>query len=128
MKNIVTRFFKKRKSTAMIGKREAVLRSLMRRESQEIGATLFGPVPEGHRREFFCLDEHTWVWHEEWVDEKGQYQVLNTRYDIRPTEIVKSQNNGSYQRLSIDEARNFSQAVEKYIDRVGKEIYKRQIV
>lgn len=112
----------------MMTKKEAILRSLMRKESQEIGAEIFGPIPKGHRREFFCLDDHTWVWHEEWTDEKGKNQILNTRYDIRPNEILKSQNNGGYQRLSIDEAKNFSKAVDKYINRVGKEIYNRQIV
>jgi hypothetical protein len=128
MKNIVTRFFKNKKQASMMTKKEAILRSLMRKESQEIGAEIFGPIPKGHRREFFCLDDHTWVWHEEWTDEKGKNQILNTRYDIRPNEILKSQNNGGYQRLSIDEAKNFSKAVDKYINRVGKEIYNRQIV
>jgi hypothetical protein len=33
-------------------------RELIQLES-EIGAKLFGPVPQGFRREFFCLDENT---------------------------------------------------------------------
>jgi hypothetical protein len=45
-------------------------RKLIRREAK-IGGTIFGPVPAGHRREFFCLDEHSWVWHEEWIDKAG---------------------------------------------------------
>ena len=40
-------------------------RELLALES-EIGSELFGEVPKGHRREFFCLDEKTWMWHEEW--------------------------------------------------------------
>jgi hypothetical protein len=44
-------------------------RELLQLES-EIGAKLFGEVPAGHRREFFCLDEKTWIWHEEWIDPK----------------------------------------------------------
>lgn len=38
-------------STKVVSERE-----LIQREST-IGRELFGPVPEGHRREFFCLDE-----------------------------------------------------------------------
>lgn len=34
-------------------------------EEAKVGAKVFGPVPAGVRREFFCLDERTWVWHEE---------------------------------------------------------------
>ena len=40
-------------------------RDLIRLES-EIGAQLFGPLPKGRRREFFCLDASTWIWHEEY--------------------------------------------------------------
>ena len=40
-------------------------RELIQLES-EIGAQLFGEIPKGHRREFFCLDEKTWIWYEEW--------------------------------------------------------------
>ena len=39
-------------------------RQLIELES-EIGRELFGPIPAGHQRDFFCLDAHTWVWHEE---------------------------------------------------------------
>ena len=38
-------------------------RELITLES-EIGAELFGPVEKGRHREFFCLDEKTWIWHE----------------------------------------------------------------
>lgn len=88
-------------------------RSLLRHLAK-LGGRVFGPVPEGVRREFFCLDEHTWVWHEEWTDEKGQHQAVTTRYDIRPSGIVKSQGINSYQRLSPQEERNFRSAVRIY--------------
>lgn len=102
--------------------REAELyRNLIRHEAR-IGGQVFGPIPAGHRREFFCLDEHTWVWHEEWRDEKGQQQVRTTRYDIRPDGVLKAQG-GQYQRLSTDEARRLRQAVQLYMSRVKNEIY-----
>lgn len=87
-----------------------------------LGGELFGPVAEGGRREFFCLDEHTWVWHEEWIDKAtGKRQVMTTRYDVRPTGILKSQGGTSYQRLSPSEAQNFYKVVDLYEQRVRGE-------
>src|SRR5579884_2440980 len=60
-----------------------------------IGGEVFGPIPKGRRREFFCLDPRTWVWHEEWKDEHGKWRTMTTRYDVRPTGIVKSQSSGA---------------------------------
>jgi hypothetical protein len=96
-------------------------RKLIRHEAQ-IGGQLFGPVREGGRREFFCLDPHTWVWHEEWQDENGQHQYATTRYDVHDTGIVKSQN-GVYKPVSLQEARNLVNAVNMYEDRVKNELY-----
>jgi len=100
-------------------------RNLIRHEAR-IGGTVFGPVPEGHRREFFCLDEHTWVWHEEWKNNKGQYQIRTTRYDVRPDGILKSQN-GHYQKVQVQEAQRLRQAAYRYLERVNSEIYKGMI-
>lgn len=103
-------------------KRTAILRSLIRREAA-IGGSLFGPVPAGGRREFFCLDETTWVWHEEWIDSNGQKQIRNTRYDMRPTGILKAQNGQGYQMVSGEEAEHLHAAVKTYLARVRAEIY-----
>ena len=59
------------------------------REEAKVGGQVFGAIPQGVRREFFCLDEHTWVWHEEWDDETGKHQVRTTRYDVRPYDIPR---------------------------------------
>lgn len=93
-------------------------RDLIRREAK-IGGQLFGPVPSGHQREFFCLDEHTWVWHEAWTDEQGRPQVVTTRYEVRPSGVLKIQNNQAYQTLSFAEALNLYKAVENYENRVA---------
>jgi len=103
------------------GDRRARLdRSLIRREAK-IGGQLFGAVPKGHRREFFCLDEHTWVWHEEWLDARKQRRAVTTRYIVRPSGVLKIQDGRTYQRLSNDEARNLYKAIALYRDRVGAE-------
>lgn len=103
--------------------REAELyRSLLRREAK-IGGEIFGPVPEGGKREFFCLDEHTWIWHEEWLDANRQRQIKTTRYDIRPTGILKAQDGQTYQHVSIEEAERLLQAAKMYEKRIKTELY-----
>lgn len=105
------------------GQREEELyRNLMRHEAR-IGGTLFGPIPAGHRREFFCLDEHTWIWHEEWIDQSGKRQIRTTRYDVRPQAIMKAQDGQPYRQLSEQEAQHLRAAVDQYEARVKKEIY-----
>lgn len=97
-------------------------RGLIRHEAK-IGGQLFGLVAPGGRREFFCLDENTWVWHEEWVDSSSQRQIKTTRYDVRPTGILKAQDGQQYQRVSLDEARRLNQAAQAYKDKVFNELY-----
>lgn len=94
--------------------------------SAKVGGELFGPVPKGNRREFFCLDERTWVWHEEWKDNAGKQHIVTTRYDVRPNGVYKSQGTNSYQALSADEARNLFNAIELYYQRVMPELNKVQ--
>ncbi len=103
-------------------KQAAQYRELIRKEAV-IGGKIFGTVPKGHRREFFCLDERTWVWHEEWTDATGQRHVLTTRYDVRPDGIVKTQNSGRYIKVSREEAMNLLEAAKIYKERVRHELY-----
>lgn len=99
-----------------------LMRKLMRREAQ-IGGELFGPIRPGGRREFFCLDKHTWVWHEEWNDERGVRQIKTTRYDVRPDQIIKSQN-GQYSQVQKEEALRLREAAKLYQKRTQSEIYR----
>jgi hypothetical protein len=92
-------------------------RDLIRREAK-VGGYLFGHIPEGHQREFFCLDETTWVWHEGWIDTKGQQQSVTTRYEVRPDGVLKNQNNHGYQALGYQEAVNLYKAVLLYQKKV----------
>lgn len=105
-----------RKTTAVT--REANEQRKLIRFEAKIGGELFGPVAAGHRRDFFCLDEHTWVWHEEWV-EQGVRKATTTRYDVRPNTILKSQIGQPYQPVSKAEARNLYRAAQLYRDRVS---------
>lgn len=96
-------------------------RKLLRHEAW-IGGTVFGPVQAGRRREFFCLDEHTWVWHEEWPDQYGRPRYVTTRYDLRLGGIIKSQN-GTYLPVTPEEATNLVKAARRYRQRVYDELY-----
>lgn len=102
-------------------RRAEAYRNLIRREAK-IGGQLFGPVPKGGRREFFCLDKHTWIWHEEWLSSDGQHHARVTRYDIRPNGIIKAQN-GQYKSVGQEEAHKLLQAAELYEQRVNSELY-----
>lgn len=112
--------------SGILAQREAdrnseINRDLIRREAK-IGGRLFGPIPSGNRREFFCLDEHTWVWHEEWTDENGQRRMKNTRYDVRPSGIVKS-SNGHYKEVKSEEAHDLLEAARLYQQQVKAQLY-----
>lgn len=109
-------------SSQRLADRQAELyRDFIRHEAR-IGGEIFGPVAPGSRREFFCLDEHTWVWHEEWIDRNGQHQAVTTRYDIRPNGIIKSQN-GQYQQVNREEALRLYEAAKLYQQRIRNEVY-----
>lgn len=103
-------------------RREQLYRNLIRHEAK-IGGKVFGPIPKGVRREFFCLDQHTWVWHEEWTDSKGQRQIKTTHYSVRPDTILKTQDGKRYQPISRKEALRLAQAAQLYQNRIEKELY-----
>lgn len=97
-------------------------RELIRREAK-IGSEIFGPIPAGHRREFFCLDRNTWVWHEEWIDQNGKRQDMTTRYEIRGSRMIKAQQGRPYQEVTGNEAQHLLEAIEIYYQRVMEEVY-----
>ena len=103
--------------------REDKLYSGLLRHEAKVGGTVFGTVPSNTRREFFCLDEHTWIWHEEWTDETKQHNVMTTRYDVRPGGILKSQNGNHYQAVSPSEANRLAQAAKLYFQKIKQEVY-----
>lgn len=103
---------------------QALRQALIRHEAK-VGGRVFGEIPKNHKRDFFCLDRHTWIWHEEWVDKNGDRHVVATRYDVRPGGhgVLKSQNGGHYQQASPEEVRRLHSAAHLYVDRVKSEVY-----
>lgn len=84
------------------------------RKAAKMGGELFGPIAKDGRREFFCLDKHTWVWHEEWVDKEGKRRIVTTRYDVRPNGILKAQDGQPYRYLDAEEAKRLYRAAKLY--------------
>ncbi len=100
-------------------------RQLIKLES-EIGRTIFGEIPKGRTREFFCLDADTWVWHETWKDENNKEQERTVRYEIHSNGILKIENNGkNCNMLKGEELMNLTLAARMYHEKVLREIYKR---
>lgn len=102
---------------------EMTERELLTLES-EIGAQIFGPIPAGVRREFFCLDDHTWIWHEEKMDKKNP-QSNTIRYEINEHGVLKVQEGARYSYLEGEEFNNFAVAVRMYYEQVARRVYQR---
>src|ERR1700722_8281876 len=96
---------------------DAEFKRRMMSNEAEIGGRLFGPVAKGHKRQFFALDRHTWIWYEEWI-ENGRRQAVTTHYEIRPNGILKIQDGQPNQFLTLEEARNLQAATLKYYELV----------
>lgn len=100
-------------------------RELLQMESY-IGAQLFGDVPAGHRREFFCLDPHTWIWHEESVDHQtGEKKLSTTKYEVSDKGILKVQEGSRYSYVQGAELRNLLMATRLYYEQVARGVYSR---
>lgn len=100
-------------------------RELIQLESQ-IGGELFGPVPADHRRDFFCLDKNTWIWHEEWTDiDSGAPVMVTTRYEVHDNGILKAQEGKQYHFLEGDELNNLYVAIRMYYEEVAQRVYGR---
>lgn len=100
-------------------------RELIGLESQ-IGKDVFGPLPANVvRREFFNLDEKTWLWHEEVRLADGTTEELTTRYEIQSRGILKIQPGPRYTYLDGMELYNFSLATKEYYQRVTRQLYRR---
>ncbi len=103
-------------------------RDLLRMESA-IGRQLFGPIPAGHQREFFCLDARTWIWYESWYDPTTKKrQEHTTRYEVHSNGIIKIQEGQPYVVLEGQELKNLEMAVKIYHERVMRDVYNRNHV
>ncbi len=98
-------------------------RELIKQEAK-IGATLFGSVPTGHHREFFCLDRRTWIWFEEWYDVVAKTNCqTQVRYEFQPRGVLKTVDGVNIGFVEGQELTNLLHAIQQYHDRVAVEVY-----
>lgn len=102
-------------------KRSRLRKEFLRHEAR-IGGKLFGPVKKDGDRQFFCLDEYTWIWYEKWT-ENDEVKTRTTRYEVRPDGILKAQDDKHFRMISENEADKFLSAVIAYEKKVNSEIY-----
>lgn len=96
-------------------------KELIRREAV-VGGQIFGPIPAGVERQFFCIDQHSWTWHEVWK-ESGVTKSTTTHYEVRPGVILKSQQGRGYHRVGYEESTNLIKAIDQYNQLVPREVY-----
>ncbi len=108
------------------GKKLRSERELIQMESK-IGSELFGPIPNGHQREFFCLDEKTYIWYEAYKDADGKQIESTTRYELQGDKVLKAQAGARYSYIEGEELKNLSLAIEMYHARVMRDVYHKDI-
>ena len=99
-------------------------RDLINLESR-VGSQVFGPVPTGHRREFFNMNKGTWIWHEAWMDTDGKERSMTIRYNVTSKGVVKVQARNKLTYIVGDELDNFYNAVKEYLRQVSVHVYHR---
>lgn len=89
-----------------------------------LGGSIFGPIPEGHRREFFHDQRNVWIWYEGWYDDSADYHNVTVRYEVYPSGVYKKISAGNYQRLEDGELENFRQATRTYLQLIKQNLYR----
>lgn len=88
----------------------------------KLGGTLFGPVPEGHRREFFRYRHNIWIYHESWTDNGKKFETTIT-YKVQENGVYKCPLGGEYVKISGAELSNFRRATKEYLKLVKSKLY-----
>ena len=79
-----------------------------------LGRTIFGPIPEGHRREFFRSKKNVWIWHED---------GMTIRYEVRSNGVFKKVDDSGYRKVTGEELAHFRAAASAYLKLVKSRIY-----
>ncbi len=85
--------------------------------------SLFGPVPDGHRREFFKDRKNVWIWYEGWTNSVGNLQEITVRYEVRPSGVFKRVDGEKYQKITGNELDNFRNAAKGYLELIKAKLY-----
>lgn len=107
-----------------VGRRSKLTRRDLIKMESEIGGRLFGLVPKGHQRDFFCLDKNTWVWHEQYIDPSSRKKLSTTiRYEVQDKGVLKIQEGQPYRFVEGQELNNLVWAMHLYYEEVARGIY-----
>lgn len=87
------------------------------------GGTLFGPIPAGHRRQFFEHKKNVWIWYEGWLDHAGKFQEITIRYEVRPAGVFKRVAGQKYEKIAGAELENFRTAAKNYLALLKTKLY-----
>lgn len=85
--------------------------------------TMFGPVPNGHRREFFKDRENVWIWYEGWTNSVGNLQEITVRYEVRPSGVFKRVDGEQYKKITGAELDNFRNIAKGYLKLMKTKLY-----
>lgn len=118
-------YFQNRKKRRFFNSLEKQSNETLLDLESKVGSKIFGQAPNGVRREFFNLNENSWIWHEEWTDGHGRLQQITTRYEIRNDKVVKIQPGPRYFEVKGQELANFHAAVNAYHRAVLSQIYRK---
>ena len=88
-----------------------------------IGRTIFGPIPEGHQREFFEYRKNVWIWHESFMNPQGVMEDMTVRYEVRPNGVYKRPGGGNYRKIEGMELDNFRKAARMYLELIKTKLY-----
>ncbi len=89
----------------------------------ELGRTIFGPIPMGHRREFFMARTNFWIWHERYTNTNGRLEEMTVCYEVRPAGVYKKLQGKGYQKIEGAELDNFRKATRSYLELVKTKLY-----
>ncbi len=89
----------------------------------KIGRTIFGPIPNGHQREFFMARSNVWIWHERYPASGNNLGEMTIRYEVRPDGVYKKATGSGYIKIEGAELENFRKATKTYLELVKSKLY-----
>lgn len=103
--------------------------NILKRKESEIGASLFGELKTGERREFFNEDRANWFFYQEINSKRNQIQSVTLHYEVRPDGVLltSSRPETPNKYISGNELDNFTLATQNYYEQVMLEVYNRPV-
>ena len=116
-KSIIKNLFSAGKNTKLKLKESDLINA-----ESALGATLFGPIPKDHRREFFRFKHNVWIFHESWMEGDKKCESTIT-YEVRENGVYKLPLGGEYVKIRGRELENFCKAATEYLKLIKTKLY-----